>query len=105
MPIHGLGNVLGHVRRKLDGTVTFPSQDMCRQQYFQLLQLWKSKTLGSGAEVRFYKDHKFDWVEFWRTVHVEPGWVTATTWHAFLVFHCIGMIGSSEAAAESVAGF
>ena len=46
---------------------------------------------------------EFDWKEAWRTFHTDPAYVPMDCGGAFLVFHYLGSIKTSEAICETVA--
>ena len=106
--------VLAHVANQLSA-FEWPSSEQVMQQYKDLMHAWSlllndkeiaKQVFGSTTLVASQghsSQHHFDWLQWWKLSHTDPRFLPPGTEAAFVLFHFMGMVGVSEAGAESIA--
>lgn len=109
--------VLAYVENQLD-MYAWPSTDECMTQYKNLMRVWSSllsqpgvaEVVMSGAPCPVAgqvarKGHGFSWTAWWKLAHIDERFCPPGCEAVLALFHFTGMLGVSEAQAESVASF
>ena len=106
--------MLAHVANQLS-SFEWPSTEQVMQQYKDLMHAWSlllndkeiaKQVFGSTTLVASQghsSQHHFDWLQWWKLSHTDPRFLPPGTEAAFVLFHFMGMVGVSEAGAESIA--
>ena len=108
--LHAWRICFAYVQKRVGSALLPLDEATADQEYIGLVNLWREQGNSPEARARLFTSSKgattvaFDWIAFWEMTHTAPGWVEAKVWHAFFVFHFLGMLGHSEASAESSIG-
>ena len=82
----------------------WPGDEGYKRQYRDLMSAWSRLSEEDDIAKRvFLAEGRFDWLVWWKLSHTDPRFLPSGCEAIFAVYHFMGMVGVSEAKAESVA--
>ena len=82
----------------------WPDDERMMRQYRDLMYAWSRLSEEDDIAKRvFLAEGRFDWVVWWKLSHTDPRFLPSGCEAIFAVYHFMGMVGVSEAKAESIA--
>ena len=100
-----LPHVLAHVANQLSA-FEWPSTESVMRQYKDLMHAWSRLSEADGVAKQVFpapsQGHS-DWEIWWKLSHTDSRVLPPGCEAAFTLFHFMGMVGVSEARAESIA--
>ena len=82
----------------------WPDDERMLRQYRDLMSAWSRLSEEDDIAKRvFLAEGRFDWLVWWKLSHTDPRFLPSGCEAIFAVYHFMGMVGVSEAKAESVA--
>ena len=100
-----LPHVLAHVANQLS-TFEWPSTETVMRQYKDLMHAWSRLSEADDVAKQVFhapSQGHFDWEIWWKLSHTDSRFLPPGCEAAFALFHFMGMVGVSEARAESIA--
>ena len=97
----GLDLLLAYIAAQMD-IFDWPPSPVEKKQYMQLMRLWSRLARSPEFELRVFPQGRFDWLHWWQLVHTDMRFAPPYAAAIVHMFHYFGMLGISEAYAESI---
>ena len=82
----------------------WPGDEGYKRQYRDLMSAWSRLSEEDDiAKQVFLAEGRFNWLVWWKLSHTDPRFLPSGCEAIFAVYHFMGMVGVSEARAESIA--